>query len=425
MRGKLKRAVAEDLNHIQNLDPVFDRKGWSVKGGYETDKGMIHLILFKSQDDPHSIPAIQKSTEIRPQENTVLGIQSSYSIGKIMTLNIDYGFSALTRNLDSPESESFNAGFVKTMGGLFKPKVSSGFYHAIKSNIGFNTKIGQIGINHERIDPGYKTLGTLYFNNDIENFTISMSSSFLQKRLTFTGNGGLQRNNLNQVKNNTSNRFIGMMNIGFQTNKRLNLNLAISNISSTNRLRAVTLPNLRVDSLILVQTNKSVNFNYNYNLSKVKTIQSMITGIFSYQQANSIENEVINKTQSTANYMGSLSHLYTIQAANLNINSSFLINYGQIPNLNLLTYAPSICISKKVWKEKVNLSTSVSFSNVRNNGVTTHKILNFQTNAGMVFLEKHRLNLSFSVVNNHSEIIAQGYKQFREFNGNMSYSWNF
>lgn len=425
MKGKLKRAVAEDLNHLQNIEPSFTRSGWGIKAGYESDHNMLEFILFKSKDDPLSIPVPTEKTDLHPQENTVLGLKAKQTIGKLISLDIDYGFSGLTRNSNSPVLESLQKDFIKTMGGLFQPKTSSGFYHAIKSNLGVNTNFGQVGFNYERIDPGYKTLGTLFFNHDVENFTLNTSISLFKNKATLSGNFGLQRNNLGKLEHHTNKRLIGSLNMGIQAGERLNFNLSWSNTSNTSRLRALTLPGLNVDSLILVQTNSSASLNGTFNLSKRKERQSTISGMFSYQQASSIENDEVNEYQSTAYYMGTLSHIYSLQASGLSINSSFLVNYGQIPGLNILTYAPSMAVSKKVLNEQLNLTASFAFSTILSNGLNTNKILNVQLSGGIKLFEKQQLNAGFSYVNNKSNAADQAYRAFRELNGNLSYSWSF
>jgi hypothetical protein len=58
MKGRLKRATAEDLQQLQNLDPSFARKGWGIKAGYESQNSHFALMVFHGVDDPNSLSPI-------------------------------------------------------------------------------------------------------------------------------------------------------------------------------------------------------------------------------------------------------------------------------------------------------------------------------------------------------------------------------
>ncbi len=424
MYGQLKRARAEDANSIQNFEPSYERKGWGFKTGYDNGKSKLSVILFNAADDPLSIPIPLTSTTIQPQANVVLGLEGKHQFGKVVSLAVDVARSALTRNQHSFDISPDHYNTFQKLGGLFEPNASSGFYHAIKTSLGFNTDLGQFNLNHERIDPGYKTLGSLYFNNDLENITASTTTSLFKKKLTLSANAGLQRNNLSGDRSNSSNRFIGAVNAGYTPTDRLNFNLAISNFSTTNRMRAVTVPVVQIDSIILVQTNQSGNLSVSYLAGKEK--KSVLTGMFSYQQSNSIENDIINKDQTTTYYMGILAFNRSIPELKLNLSASLMANYGLIPNINLLTVAPSFNISKSMLEDKLNLTTSTSFSSVWTNGNNSNRIFTIQANAGYRLLKKHQVSLQMNWVDNKQNGGQSGVGEaFSEFTGGVTYGLNF
>jgi hypothetical protein len=47
-------------------------------------------------------------------------------------------------------------------------------YSAYNGGVNLKLKKGMVGVKYERIDPGYKTLGAYYFNNDLENITLNV-----------------------------------------------------------------------------------------------------------------------------------------------------------------------------------------------------------------------------------------------------------
>jgi len=424
MYGQLKRARAEDANSIQNFEPSYARKGWGFKTGYDNGKSKIGLILFNAADDPFSIPNPTQNFNIQPAANAVLGLEAKHQFWKIMSLSVDFARSALTRNQNSFDISTSNYSAWQKFGGLIQPNASTGFHHAIKTSLGLNTKLGQFNLNHERIDPGYKTLGALFFNNDLENITASTSTSFFKKKLNLSANAGLQRNNISGDGSNSSNRFIGALNAAYAASERLNLNLAISNFSTTNRMRAVTVPVIQVDSIILVQTNQSANLSVSYLAGKEKS--DVFTGMFSYQQSNSIENDVINKDQTTSYYMGLLAFNKSLAAQKMNLSASIMGNYGIIPNIRLLTIAPSFNISKSLLEDKMNLSGNVSLSGVWSNGKNTNTILTLQSNTSYRLFEKHQLSVQLSWVDSKQNAVGTGMSEaFSEFTGGLTYGLNF
>ena len=427
MYGQLKRAVAEDLNNRQNLETAYERKGWGTKIGYEHGESSYHLVVFQAKDDATSIPALTENlpSNLRPQENTVLSFIGKQKLGDLFTLSFDYALSGLTRDSESALMDKNQYSLLKRMGGLYTPKASSGFYKAFNTKLDVNTKIGQINFNHEWVDPGYKTLGALFFANDLESFTTGITTSLLKKKINLSGNAGIQRNNLNGVDNNSNRRFLGTINMGINLSEKMNLNLNYSNASATNKLRAVSIPFIEVDSLILVQTNQSASVSSIYTFINTEEKQSMLISTFSFQNANSIENDEIKEDQSTTYYLGQLSYVFGLPKKNWNVTTSLLINYGEIPNLNLLTLAPNISMKWKVLDEKMDIGATVNYSTIFTNNIISNKVYAIRLNTGYKLFEKHSLNASLNYTKNAVSNQPYVYSDFSEFTGTLSYHWKF
>ncbi len=423
MKGQLRRANAEDLQQFQNIEPNFSRKGWGVKTGFESEKNSLLLMVFKAADDPSSIPSSIIPETLKPEENTVLGLESRHLLFERLSIEIDYGLSGMTRNSQSPAIEDFKIGH--RMGGLFVPKNTSGFFKALKTNLGIELPFGKVGFSHESIDPGYKTLGTLFFNNDLQRISATFNASLFKNKITLNGNLGVQHNNPKSLSQNTQKRIIGTIKMGFQSGKRFNLNLNLSNISNTNLLRITTFSPINVDSLTLVQTNKQASVNASYQITQNKTTQSSLSFMGSYQQNNSIENDLVNLDKLTSLLMGNISYVYTDTENGLNINTSILINHMGTGQLKTMTLAPGLSIHKKVWNDSGNIGLIFSYSDVFLNGRNGSKIFNLQLNGSFKVWEKHNLNLSFGLLRNNSSATVNGYNSFMEMTGNIGYGWSF
>ena len=421
--GRLKRAVGEDLDLRQNLDPSFQRMGWGIKAGFESGNNQLAVILFQAKDNPGSLSNWADSLTIKPKENVVLGIIGKKQLGKVINLSIDYARSALTRDVTSDHLNPKPSVLLANMGGLFEPKNTSNYFNAIKTSIGFKLKFGNLKLNHEWIDPGYQTLGALFFNNDLENFTASGNTSILKNKVQFSGSFGIQRNNLSGDDNNVTRRLIGSINSSIRVNDQWNINLSYSNFSTTNRLRAVTVPFVQIDSIFLAQTNQSANLNFMYSIGKEK--KSVFSALLAYQQANSIQNDQVQLDQVTTYYLGSLSHNYSIPSSRFNINSAVMVNYGIIPSINLLTISPSLSAGKSYFEQKLRLNTTLAYSTIWTNGTKSNQILSVRANVSYQIWKKHRINLDLSFVNNKTENLPMMISSFYETMGRLRYNFSF
>ena len=67
---------------------------------------------------------------------------------------------------------------------------------AVKATVNYTIQKTKIGLVYERVDPNYKTLGALFFANDLENIGFTLSRPFLKQKLIFNSNIGFQRDDL-------------------------------------------------------------------------------------------------------------------------------------------------------------------------------------------------------------------------------------
>ena len=421
MYGRLQRAVAADLNTLNNLEPAYNRFGWGTKLGYDNGKDNIYAVLFKAWDQRFSIPTPPDSiSSVRPMDNVVISVMGKKHLTDRLYISTEYAYSALTTNSHADEIAS-NIGLLKRMGGLFTPRTSTDYHSAIKSNIGILTSSGNVQVNHEWVGPGYRTLGALFFNNDFENWTVSTMGSFLKKKITLTANFGIQRNNLSGESYNVSRRFIGMLNAAVIVNEQLNLNASYSNFQSTNKIRTSAVPFLQVDSLILSQVNQNASFSANYVQGEEKN--KIWTLMLSYQKANSIQNEEVQENQNMTNYMGHLSYNYVFPETKLSLASSFLANYNNIPQAKVLSVSPSLSASCPFFEEKLKATSSIAYVLLSTNKQLNSNILTLRGNLQYQFLEKHQLGMNAALINRSSKQL--GIESFTEFTGLINYNFRF
>lgn len=423
MYGRLRRSVVADLNSLQNIEPAYKRLGWGVMAGYETTKGeSIKIILFKGWDDPNSIPTPDTSSNLTPKENTVISVIGKKNLGSKVSLQVDYAMSALTMNALSPLVDD-HSNILQTIGGLFSPKLSTGYHNAIKTALQYKTKFGAISLNHEWVDPGYQTLGALFFNNDFENWTIASSASMKEGKIMLSGTIGLQRNNLLDNQINANRRLIGALNANLILSEQLNLNASYSNFAVTNRLRAITFPVTLVDSIILSQVNTSANVGLSRVAGSEKNITTVLTA--AYQQANSIENDEVLADQSSRNYMANLMHNHTFITSKMTVSASFMFNRNENALSAINSFAPTIAAARPLMNDKLQLRASISYIAISSNTAMTNNMFSAQLGARFIPINKHSINFSGTLVNRKATNALGALPAFTESNIQLNYAWTF
>jgi hypothetical protein len=188
MYGRLNQAVEEDT--IRNTLPSFRRMGFALKAGYGNNQNSIDVIMFRAQDEIASLQTIPVKSQILPAENLVLSVIGRKKIGQHFAFMGEVATSAITRDTRVEKIDLEKPNAFSYVGGLFTPRASSEYYNAIKASLAYTGNLINIQLNYERVDPGYQSLGAYFFNNDIENITVSTSVRLLKNKLDLSANVG-------------------------------------------------------------------------------------------------------------------------------------------------------------------------------------------------------------------------------------------
>jgi len=395
MSGRLRRARAEDAGAIQDIEGAYRRGGWGLKTGFDNGQHQLTMILFYANDDPNSLE-LPDSSRIAPQENLIVGLQGKSRIGNQVSVELDLARSALTRDVRSPETTSAVSGFSMRMFGLYTPKLSSGYHNATKLKVNFTPKAGTFHFSYERIDPGYRTLGALFFNNDLENVSVGAQLPLFGKKVNFSANAGLQRNGLQAEVASSFRRFIGSMDLSVALSPKFQVNVGCSNITNTNRYRLVTIPVIQVDSIVLLQSNLNMQVSATYLGGPEQN--SVFNAIFTYQTAQAIENEEVLPDQSNTFYMGMLSHTWRTSGNNWAIRTSGLAHFTRTQTTEQWLVGPALSISKYLLKEQLRLGFSSACSLIHTSGNFDGRVLDLRSEGTYNFSKRQHITLRTSGV---------------------------
>lgn len=418
MSGQLQRADFNLVGQLQNVEPPFVRRAWGIQAGVDTGKDKLLLSMLKVEDKPRAIKT--DSIMERPMENMVMGITARKQISPLLYVDIDYALSFLSRNTNSPIRLPTSAHWLSF--GLMPFRSSTATHKALKTSIGVKTNFGHIEFHHERVDPGYRSLGTLFFNDDLENITASSTFSAFKKKLKIAAHLGIQRNNLSGFESNSQRRWIGTLNASYLASKHLNLNANYSNFSATNRLRFSNDPLQVLDSIKLVLVNQQLNLSGNYKVNEEGT--SSLSAQFSLQQANSIENEEVQRDQQNTYYLGQVSYLQQIGSRPITVSSSLMVNSyinNQIQNTGI---APSLSVVVPLKQDKIKWTSTCSYLHQMAAGFPSSKVLNWQHRLSIKWNKKQQLSIQAGLIIRSSQNSSSP-NSFIESRGRVSYGWRF
>lgn len=433
--GRFQRAIAPDSTYLADtvtnsqvitpgMGPSYLRWGGAFKIAWNPKAFKLGLIGFRAKDDASSLSNVPLDSRLKPQENTVLGFNFSKPIYKRLTLNGDIAFSALNSNSlaentgVSPTSKAF-----RLLG--MDAKLGAGFYKAYKVGMAYKGNLFTLGVNYERIDPNYKTLGSYFFNNDMENTTIDFSSSMFKKKLNVSTSFGLQRDDLDQKKATNMRRLVGSINLNLIASQRLNFNAGYSNFRSYSNTRALSQtltasPTTYIDTLQYRQISQNANLGYNYILSNRQNVKQNLNGNLTYQNSADVQGDVKG---------GPVSYFYNVtlgygiqfvpQSLGVNISGNGSRNDFDKNSTTLL--GPSLTVTKAFFKKKLRSNASVTY--IVSQGSGNSKIMT--TKAGLAYTFKKSHNFMLSGIYLNSDVKTTKRVAFKEYTLTVGYSYTF
>ncbi|MBL7813166.1 MAG: hypothetical protein JNL57_13170 [Bacteroidetes bacterium] len=231
--GRFQRAIIPEPG-VSDADilPAFRRTGQGIKAGYAIPgKTLVQGVCIRIHDHVESIPPPAAYSGITPMANLATSLSVQHTLSRRLSLQAEGAVSILNEDL-------YQAGprlSVRQLSGL---KIST--YPAVKAGLRFSPSAFNLGLNYERVSPGYRTLGAYYFVNDLENLHISSDFRLARGKVSVALQGGLQHDNLNQSRLSSMLRRVGSVNLGLRPASHTQFQLSYSNFISYTNLRAIT-----------------------------------------------------------------------------------------------------------------------------------------------------------------------------------------
>ena len=420
--GKLNRALATDLNAVGDLNGFYRRDGYGLKVGYGDQNFSYSLNFFSANDREDETQINDLGDALRPINNKVVSLEGRQRLTKHLSLATEVAHSVFNGDKTSTELIDGNRTVFNTFFGLQEAtqSVQTGF----AGNLGLFYNANRLGLqlNYERISRGFRTLGALFFNNDTDNLTAGVSYSFLEGKLSTFVNGGLERTNIGDIEDQTTDRVIGSVNVNYLPNDKWSLNTSYSNFRNDTKLRAMTEVARPVDSIFLAQVTQNGSVVVNRRLGSKQRPASLAL-VLNHQRANSIVNDTVNTDSRSRFTTAALNYSGGVPSAKLRWNAGVSVNFTDVGSISNRALAPTVGLSKSFLNNALSTYLRGSMNFVRATGMDAGDVLNLGLGATYRLKNSHRITLASNLLNRFGA--AEASRNFSEYYGQIGYGYNF
>ncbi len=415
--GRFSKAI-EPITDTLTQDysiPAFNRKGFAAKFGLGTSNNYVDLILLSIHDDSSSILNAEEAG-IVPAENLVIGLKTKQVIAKIITLDVDFGFSSYTNDVRSADLKIDDYNIPSAFTLFMTPKTSTEFLTAGKASLGFRLKKFSLKLNYRRVEPGYQSMGAYYLNNDIENITLAPSFTLMKSRLRLSGSIGYKRNNLLNTKSNNTFQQANSLMISFMPSSKWGLNLNYSNYNM-NQSRNYTLVR---DTLMLEQFSNNISGNIFFNFG-TKTRRQNLSFSTAYMDLSDNSSDSI--TNSVNSFNPSVSYRFSDTESKFSWSLSWNASDFKNPHNETFRWGFAGGLRKALMDDKFNLGFNSRYfrTNLDKENLNTTWMIG--ATAGFKPAKHHNFSLTLNYVSRSFAISDR--QDATDFIGNFLYSFNF
>lgn len=397
MGGRMLRKVAYNYA-LPSLMPNYTRAGYGAKAEYQHAKFTVGMTYFGAQDiQDNAMLPVMDSLGITPMQNSVLSWNLGLNVVKNLNLTAEYALSFLTKDIRSPQERT---DFTDKIIGA---RTSTDIYNALKVNLNYRLMKNTIGIGYERIDPEYQTLGAYYFNNDYENITLNFARPFLKDdKADIAVSFGVQRDDLDNTKEEKTNRYVGSVNLNYNPTENLQTSLNYSTFQSHKNIKSQfdyineISPYDNMDTLRFTQLSQNIDGTLTWTFRKSEKRQQRLNFLASYQEAADRQGEVSLSGNVSRFLNSALGYNLTLVPQSINVSASMNGSYSYAATLESYTVGPMLNVTASLFKKTMTAGFATAYNVNLDSEAIRAKILTVRANATYRLLKKH--NFNFNIV---------------------------
>jgi len=442
MYGRLNKAVPFNLSDsLQHNKASFQRMGYGLKVGYESNGEALTFNIFSAKDDPNSIPFVLSENKITPQQNVAMGLALRKKLSSKFFLNLEYSVSVLNTNtLGNTEHDTAHLKPTHNLlQGLLPQNSTTRSFDAFNGSIGYQVKQYSIQLKYERIAPEYQTLGAYYFNNDMRNITVITNIRLLNNKITLGTNIGVQENNLDHSRTATTSRTVGAATIQYVPNDKWNISGNYSNFLSYTKNRSLSDPFYKnnLDTLNFYQVSQTTSVTISRMLGTKEKPQSLMLTVSKQQAGNKAASE---KDAQLSDFLNAnTSYSYSIPASQLTLSIAANMYSNNAAGSNTTFLGPGINATKTLLDKTLRCSYATSYNQTTGNTPSSpiwnnqisfsyappqKKVGEKREDENKRFIKgKNNFSVSFNILKKLESIGTQ--PSFTELTGTLNYSYSF
>jgi hypothetical protein len=416
--GRFDRKTTKNPLYKNDSLPGFARRGYAIKLGVGTENNFFDLIFLRIRDDSTTLSQPDTIAIRLPEQNIVSGINCRFTFFKKLVWETEAAISLYTTNLWAPVPKDIeDNSTLNSMNRVLVINQSSEYYYAIRSSFQYRSNYWSLKLEYKRIEPNYRSMGAYFFNNDLQNITISPTLALFKRKLFMSGSLGFQGDNLRTTKKTTSYRTIGNANISYNPSSKFGINAFYSNYTITQTTGRLPLN----DTTMVVQATH--NFSLNPRLLFFNSIRSHIVMLV-YNLAKFVDRNKFTSgfTQFTAQTGMLVYTLGLVQSRwSFNTGLNCILSNSALSDNTIL--GGTVGVSKTLLKDKMSLGwTNAINRNYGSQGngwvLNSTLISNYQVNTHNTF----RFNIYFTGNYPDNGSINPA---FNEIKGDLSYVFTF
>lgn len=420
-KGRLsKRFLPDTLGQVPT-PPTLERNGYGIKLDVGKQKQQFSFILFSAEDQFEKRDTTFSRFDLKPQSNLVIGVNTKNKITQKLDFNFEWAGSAFTDDMRAPESiNEYNPSYFNNLGNIFSPLTSTRYNNVINTGLKYKGGIYTLGATFLRVDPTFRSLGSVSIRNDVQAYKLDGSLSLLQGKVNLTGNFGVEQNNLDQNLALNMLRVIWGTNLSWMVTQNLMLSGDYSNFNHSTEPSLINV----ADTIRLIQINHNQNFNAIYSFGKSINHSFMANAaiqlVNDIQEFEGVSAEDIKQSNSVNNYL--LSYTLSIKALDLSGTLSGIHTQISGPTLNATTTGPSLAISKKFMDKKIVAKYTAA---VLNNTLPTGQQLTLNNKIGIAYKVNDHHSFKVDFLQTYANMKGDTPQEFAEYQGKLNYAYTF
>ncbi|HYW96489.1 MAG TPA: hypothetical protein VE870_12925 [Bacteroidales bacterium] len=415
-------ALTYDLNQSFVSTPAYERKALAAKFGYGTEKNNAALIFMKGWDDPGSLRSDSLRSDLLPAENVILTFLTHQQIWSHFNFDLQLSQSLYTNDINSGVPDSASHGLVDIFSGIYTGNATTYTSNALETTFGYSGQQLSVNIRFKQIDPGYRSMGAYFFQNDIRNITFEPALHFGKQKYNVSGSIGFQRDNLQNDLPSTTHRTIGSLSFTASPSQVYNANITWSNYDM-GQSRGST----PVDSLYEIsQTTQNLAVNQNLNFTGT-SFSHLVMLTYNFQRLkdkneNTADMNSYNSSTLMANYM------ISVMDAGLALSLGYNYTLFNLQTSENRISGPSFSVTKSLLKKKLSLMmadhyfrNALTFSNGTNDRISGINRISF---SGTLKPSKHH-RFYVRIYINQAKAKTSNFNPFTERKGDIGYVYSF